>query len=67
MDLSVEATHDPEIDFGIIKKAARLGVFDFRAFLNLAMLMMESELTGLPRNLIFTIIYYFPKRENANK
>lgn len=33
----------PETDFGNIAKTPQLGVFDFRAFLNLAMLVSESE------------------------
>jgi hypothetical protein len=33
----------PEIDFGNIKRTPQLGVFPFRAFLNLAMLITESE------------------------
>ena len=33
----------PEIDFGNIKMSPQRGDFDFRAFLNLAMLVVESE------------------------
>lgn len=43
LKLAIQGMDDPEIDFGIISKTARLGVFDFKAFLNLAMLMRESE------------------------
>jgi hypothetical protein len=32
-----------EINFGNIPKTPQLGIFDFRAFLNLAMLITESE------------------------
>lgn len=46
----------PEIDFGNIKRAPQLGVFDFRAFLNLAMLMRESERAGLLRKAILDIV-----------
>lgn len=47
---------DPETDFGIIKKTARLGVFDFRSFLNLAMLIVESERARLLRQAILDIV-----------
>lgn len=33
----------PEINFGNIKRTLQLGIFPFRAFLNLAMLITESE------------------------
>ncbi len=33
----------PETDFGNILKTPQLGILDFRAFLNLAMLIAESE------------------------
>lgn len=35
----------PEIIFGNTKRAPQLGIFPFRAFLNLAMLITESEKT----------------------
>jgi hypothetical protein len=38
----------PEIYFGNISKSPQLGILDFRAFLNLAMLMVESERARLP-------------------
>ena len=41
--LSIQEADVPEIDFGNIKMTPQLGVFDFRAFLNLAMLIRESE------------------------
>jgi hypothetical protein len=56
LKLAIEGADDPEMDFGIIKKTARLGVFDFRAFLNLAMLMRESERAGLLRRAILDIV-----------
>ncbi|NDG72478.1 MAG: hypothetical protein EBY32_14525 [Proteobacteria bacterium] len=37
LKLSIQGLDDHETDFVIISKTARLGVFDFRAFLNLAM------------------------------
>lgn len=56
LKLAIHGMDDPETDFGIIKKIARLGVFDFRAFLNLAMLMRESERAGLLRRAILDIV-----------
>jgi hypothetical protein len=56
LKLAIEGVDDPEMDFGIIKKTARLGVFDFRAFLNLAMLMRESERAALLRRVILDIV-----------
>jgi len=44
-----------EIDFPDIK-APQLGIFDFRAFLNLAMLMVESERARLLRQAILDIV-----------
>ena len=38
-----------ETNFGNIAKPPQLGIFDFRAFLNLAMLMVESERARLLR------------------
>ncbi len=38
-----------ETDFGNIAKTPQLGIFDFRAFLNLAMLVSESERAKLLR------------------
>jgi hypothetical protein len=46
----------PETDFGNIAKAPQLGVLDFRAFLNLAMLMAESERARLLRQAILDIV-----------
>lgn len=46
----------PEMDFGNISKIPQLGVLDFRAFLNLAMLMKESERAGLLRKAILDIV-----------
>ena len=55
LKLASQAMDDPETDFGIIRKTARLGVLDFRAFLNLAMLLTESERAGLLRKAILDI------------
>lgn len=46
----------PEINFGNIAKAPQLGLLDFRAFLNLAMLMVESERARLLRQAILDIV-----------
>jgi hypothetical protein len=46
----------PETDFGNITKTPQLGIFDFRAFLNLAMLVSESERAKLLRQAILDIV-----------
>jgi hypothetical protein len=46
----------PETDFGNIAKAPQLGVFDFRAFLNLAMLVSESDRAKLLHQAILDIV-----------
>lgn len=46
----------PETDFGNISKTPQLGVFDFRAFLNLAMLVSEGERAKLLRQAILDIV-----------
>ena len=46
----------PERDFGNILKSPQLGIFDFRAFLNLAMLIRESERARALRQLILDIV-----------
>jgi hypothetical protein len=46
----------PETDFGNIKKSPQLGIFSFRAFLNLAMLISESERERLFRQVILDIV-----------
>ena len=45
---------DTEIDFGI--KTRRLGLFNFKAFLNLGMLLRESEKARILRGLILDIV-----------
>lgn len=57
MKLEIQGLDDPETDFGIISKTARLGILDFRAFLNLAMLMTESHRAVLVRHLILNLVY----------
>jgi putative heme iron utilization protein len=46
----------PEINFGNLQFAPQLGIFDFRAFLNLAMLITESERAKLLRQLILDVV-----------
>jgi hypothetical protein len=45
----------PEINFGSIKRTSQLGIFRFRAFLNLAMLITESEKARVLRQVILDI------------
>ncbi len=56
LKLAIQGLDVPETDFGNISKAPQLGVFDFRAFLNLAMLMRESERAALLRKAILDIV-----------
>ncbi len=41
LKLALQAKNVPETDFGNIAKSPQLGIFDFRAFLNLAMLIND--------------------------
>ncbi|MBW1852421.1 MAG: DNA-binding protein [Deltaproteobacteria bacterium] len=54
--LAISESDVPEIDFGNIAKAPQLGVFDFRAFLDLAMLIKESDRARLLRQMILDIV-----------
>ncbi len=54
LKLSLSAQSDHEIDF--VTKTTALGVFDFRSFLNLAMLVSESERAKLLRQAILDIV-----------
>ena len=56
LKLAIQGLDVPETDFGNISKAPQLGVLDFRAFLNLAMLMREAERAGLLRKAILDIV-----------
>ena len=56
LKLAIEVSDYHETDFAIIKKTARLGVFSFRAFLNLAILIRESERAGLLRKAMLDIV-----------
>lgn len=53
---AIQAMDVPETDFGNIAKTPQLGVFDFRAFLNLAMLVSESDRAKLLRQAILDIV-----------
>jgi len=56
LKLAIQKQDVPETDFGNILKTPQLGVLDFRAFLDLAMLMTESERAGLLRQAILDIV-----------
>lgn len=56
LKLAIEGLDVPETDFGNISRTPQLGVLDFRAFLNIAMLMTESERAGLLRKAILDIV-----------
>jgi hypothetical protein len=56
LTLSISESDVPETDFGNITMAPQLGIFDFRAFLNLAMLITESERARLLRQMILDIV-----------
>jgi hypothetical protein len=55
LKLAIQAMDVDETDFVNIK-APMIGIFDFRAFLNLAMLMVESERARLLRQAILDIV-----------
>jgi hypothetical protein len=56
LKIAIQQMDVPEINFGNIAKTPQLGVLDFRAFLNLAMLMRESARAGLLRKAILDIV-----------
>jgi hypothetical protein len=56
MKLAIRALDVHETDFVNISKVSQLGVFDFRAFLNLAMMMTESHRAALVRQMILDIV-----------
>ena len=56
LKLVISESDVPEINFGNITKIPQLGIFNFRAFLNLAMLMVESERARLLRQMILDIV-----------
>lgn len=53
---AIQSLDVPETDFGNIAKTPQLAVFDFRAFLNLAMLIRESDRARLLRKAILDIV-----------
>ena len=56
LKISISSLDVTETDFGNISKSPQLGIFDFRAFLNLSMLMVESERARLLRQAILDIV-----------
>lgn len=56
LKLSISESDVPETNFGNIAKAPQLGIFDFRAFLNLAMLITESERARVLRQMVLDIV-----------
>lgn len=56
LKLAIQGQDVPEIDFGSMAKIAQLSVLDFKAFLNLAMLMAESERARVLRQAILDIV-----------
>ena len=52
--LAASAANVPEIDFG--NKTPQLGIFDFRAFLNVGMLLTDSEKARQLRSMILDIV-----------
>ena len=62
--LALSSANVHETDFANIMKTPQLGVFDFRAFLNLAMLITESERARLLRqamlDIVIDTINFFP-------
>ncbi len=55
LKLALGELNVPEINFGNIKRTPKLSVFPFRAFLNLAMLITESEKARVLRQVILDI------------
>ncbi len=53
---AIKTSDVPEMIFGNIARTPQLAIFDFRAFLNLAMLMVESERARLLRQIILDIV-----------
>lgn len=53
----INAQDAPDIDVGSIsKKTSQLAIFDFKSFLNIAMLLVESERARVLRQLILDIV-----------
>ncbi len=56
LKLAIKTLDVPEIYFGNIARSPQLAIFDFRAFLNLAMLLVESDRARLLRQAILDIV-----------
>ena len=56
LKMSILKMDVPETDFGNISKSPQLGIFDFRAFLNLGMLIRESDRARALRQMILDIV-----------
>jgi hypothetical protein len=56
LKISILKMDVPETDFGNISKSPQLGIFDFRAFFNLGMLIRESERARVLRQMILDIV-----------
>ena len=56
LKLALSSIDVGETNFGNIKKAPQLAIFDFRAFLNLAMLIVESDKARILRQVILDIV-----------
>lgn len=56
LKLAIQSVGVPETEFGNLSTTPQLAVFDFRAFLNLAMLIAESERARLLRQAILDIV-----------
>ncbi|NLA91498.1 MAG: DNA-binding protein, partial [Synergistaceae bacterium] len=53
---AISETDVPEINLGNIKMSPQLGIFDFRAFLNLIMLVTESNRARIFRSMMLDIV-----------
>jgi hypothetical protein len=56
LKIAISELDVPETDFGNIKKAPQLAIFDIRSFLNLAMLIVESDKARILRQVILDIV-----------
>jgi len=56
LKLVIQEGDVPEIDFGSMAKVSQLSILDFRGFLNLAMLLAESERARVLRQVILDIV-----------
>ncbi|MBF0377006.1 MAG: DNA-binding protein [Desulfamplus sp.] len=56
LKLAIQVLNATETDFGNIFKSSQVGIFDFRAFLNLGMVITESNRAQLLRQLILDIV-----------